>query len=389
MSTERTGAAPPRIASIDALRGLVMLLMALDHVRDFVGAFPYEPNDLSQASAGLFLTRWITHWCAPTFIFLAGTSAFLYGRNAADTRWELQRFLLTRALWLVLLELTWVNFSWRFDFNGLRVQVIWALGWSMMALALLLYLPPRALVSIGLVMVFGHNLADTTRYQDLGHWGWAWAILHQPRVETTADGFEFFVLYPLVPWIGVMVLGYSFGRVFEWAPAPRARFMRRVGLASLALFFALRLSGLYGDPSPWTANPRGAVYSGLALLNVEKYPPSLDYLLMTLGAVLLLLPWLERWRGRLAQAVAVFGRVPLFFYLLHLPVIHLSTLLGARLAHTWIGGFGDTRSPLSYGPSLLRVYLVWLVLVLAMYPVCRRYADFKQRHAGRWWLGYV
>ncbi len=381
---------PPRIASIDVLRGMVMLLMALDHVRDAVSPFPYDPTDLSQASAGLFLTRWITHWCAPTFIFLAGTSAFLYGQNVGVTRRELQRFLCRRGLWLVLLELTWVNFSWHFDFTGLRLQVIWALGWSMAALALLLYLPLQALVCFGLVMVFGHNLADSIRYQDLGRWGWAWAIVHQARFEQTAGGFDLYLLYPLVPWVGVMALGYGFGRVFDWEPAARARFVRRAGLASLALFLAFRLSGFYGDPNPWTANPRGPVYSGLALFNVGKYPPSLDFLLMTLGSVLLLLPALERWRGSLAQAVAVFGRVPLFFYLLHLPILHLGTLFGARLVyHTWGGGGGDGPFPPDYEPSLLRVYVAWLLLVLAMYPLCRRYAEYKRDHADRRWLAYL
>jgi len=382
--------APPRIASIDNLRGIAMLLMALDHVRDFVSLVPYDPTDLSQASAGLFLTRWITHFCAPTFVFLAGTSAFLYGKNRTATTRDLRHFLLGRGLLLVLFELSWVNLSWRFDFNGLRLQVVWVLGCSMTALALLLNLPPQVLVGIGLAMVFAHNLADGIGYRDLGGWGWVWAVLHQPRFEITANGFELQVLYPLVPWIGVMLLGYAFGRVYDWDAAPRERFMRRTGLVALALFFTLRLSGLYGDPNPWTPNPRGALYSVFAVFNLEKYPPSLDYLLMTLGAVLLLLPALEPWRGRVAQAVAVFGRVPLFFYLLHLPVVPFTTAIGARVVHLIsFAGHGEEQSRADYGPSLLRVYVVWLILVLAMYPLCRWYDDYKRRHVDRLWLAYL
>ncbi|MDB5987624.1 MAG: hypothetical protein JWR16_2677 [Nevskia sp.] len=384
-----------RIASIDLMRGIIMLIMAIDHVRDFTSPFPYDPTDLSQASAGLFLTRWITHFCAPTFMFLAGTSAFLYARNTGVDRAGLQRFLVTRGLWLVFLEVSWNSFMWRFAFDGIQLQVLWALGWAMVWLALMLYLPLRGIVAVALILVFGHNLFDGIHPQDFGgeHTvaGWAWAIVHEPLDAHTASGFEILAFYPLVPWIGVMSLGYAFGQVLQQPALQRARFMHWTGLSMIALFLLLRLTNFYGDQMLWQSNPRGALYTALDVLDVSKYPPSLQYLLMTLGLVLLLLPSLESARGRFAQAISVFGRVPMFFYLLHVPLIHGIGVIGQLALYGKVTNTlrDHPALPDSYEPSLLRMYAVWLLVVLLLYPLCRWYADYKRRHKEQWWLSYL
>ena len=386
--------AVPRIASLDQMRGIVMIIMAIDHVRDFLSPFPWDPTDLSKASAGLFLTRWITHYCAPTFVFLAGSSAFLYARNTGASRGALQRFLVSRGLWLVLLEVTVISaFGWRFDFNGLVLQVIWALGWCMALLAVLLFLPvPAIIAAFGLLLVFGHNAFDGIQSKDFADpaAAWGWDLVHELHFGTLASGYQILVLYPLVPWVGVMALGYGFGQVLELPPQQRDRWMRRLGLAALALFLVLRLSQFYGDPHPWEVNPRGTLYTVLSVLNVTKYPPSLLYLCMTLGPMLLLLPLLERWKGAWPQRISVFGRVPFFYYLLHLPLIHG---LGVLYVYFTYGkaviGPPNIPMPPGYEPSMLRLYLVWAAVIVALYFPCRWYAGYKSRHKEQWWLSYL
>ena len=385
-----------RIGSIDLMRGIVMIIMAIDHARDFWDPTPYDPADLSKASAALFLTRWITHFCAPTFMFLAGTSAWLYARNTGATRGQLQRFLVSRGLWLVLLEMTVVSFCWRFDFNGLVLQVIWALGWCMALLALLLFLPRRAIAAFGLLLVFGHNTLDGLHFQDFAAygagWGWLWAGLHEFHIaQFGASGYAVALGYALVPWVGVMALGYCFGELLELPPDQRDLWTRRLGLAAIALFLLLRLSNLYGESQLWHENPRGALYTALGVLNVTKYPPSLLYLLMTLGPMLLLLPWLERQRGAWVRPVSVFGRVPFFFYLLHLPLLHLSAWIAAKMVYG-VGAYPSFLTPslpAGYEPSLLRLYVAWALAILILYPLCRWYAGYKSRHKDYWWLSYV
>ena len=372
-----------------------MLVMAIDHVRDYFSPYPYSPTDLTRAAPALFLTRWITHFCAPTFVFLAGTSAFLYARNNPAGRGGAQRFLLTRGLWLVLLELTVINWSWRFNLQGLVLQVMWALGWSMVTLSALLYLPMRVIGALGLLIVFGHDLLDGLHFDAVASHGmamaWLWAVLHE--VHSSAGDFRFVVLYPVLPWIGVLLLGYCFGEVLLFPEAPRRRCMLAIGLSAMALFLLLRLGNIYGEPNPWTDNPRGPLFTALGLFNVSKYPPSLLYLLMTLGPVIALLPALERWGDGLARRITVFGRVPLFFYLIHIPLIHGAVLVAALIL---FGRIPETNGPISpaalppgYEPSLLRVYAVWAVLVVALYPACRWYAGYKARNRALWWLSYL
>jgi len=370
-----------RSAPVDLLRGLAMILMALDHARDFFSPFAYAPEDLSHASAGLFLTRWITHFCAPAFIFLAGTAAFLHSRKSGVARESLRRFLITRGLFLVSLELTVVSFLWLFHFTGLVIQVIWVIGWSMVFLALLLDLSVGTIAGIGAFLVVAHNLLDGWHVEDFvrygAGWPWLWAILHEPHSSQVLPDYRVSVWYPLVPWIGVMALGYAFGSVLSRSPADRRRFLYVVGSGMLVLFFFLRLTNLYGEPRIWSSSTRGPLYSALDVLNVTKYPPSLCYLLLTLGLLILSFPLLDRWRGRLAQFVATFGRAPLLFYLLHLLVLHAVAAIWVRASHT------------AFGPDLLRAYVAAALIVVCLYPLCHAYGQYKARHKEQWWLSYL
>jgi len=392
-SSVLAGTADHRIRSIDLMRGLVILLMALDHARDFSSPTDFDPTDLSRASPALFLTRWITHFCAPTFVFLAGTSAFLQQAVGGLNRRRLQAFLVTRGGWLIFLEVTVVSFSWRFDAGGVTLQVIWALGWAMEFLALLLYLPKPAIVAIGAAIVLLHNALDGLHSYSLapGHPVLAglWAVLHESRTNAWDATGRIVVLYPLIPWIGLMALGYGFGPVLALERPRRVYWMRWLGISVTALFVALRLSGLYGDSHVWTSNPRGPLFTGLEFLNTTKYPPSLQYLLMTLGPVLLLLPLLETWRGRLAGFVQVFGRVPMFFYLIHVPLLHLVAVSAAQLLYGARPEDFVGKLPAGYAPSLLRVYLAWAALLAGMYPVCRWFGRYKSHHRGDRWLSYL
>jgi uncharacterized membrane protein len=381
----------PRIVAVDLLRGIIMIVMALDHVRDYFTPFPYDPTDLSKASVGLFLTRWVTHFCAPIFVFLAGTSAYLYRRNSGCTTAHLQRFLVTRGLWLVFLELTFVSFFWQFGYHGMILQTLWSLGWSMVALAMLLYLPLSVMLGIAALMIVGHNALDGIHVQDFGDYGLLWAFVHEFYFDQVTPNFFIAVGYPLVPWIGVMAAGYGFGLLLELEQGRRDRLMIRIGLGLIAAFLVLRLGNIYGDSRLWAPNPRGFVYTALQVLNTSKYPPSLQYLLMTLGPALLLMPLLERWRGAWTERVAVFGRVPFFYYMLHLPLIHLAALIWTETAFgvNTLGDFFHSELPPGYAPSLLRAYLVWAATILLLYPLCRRYADYKRAHREQWWLSYL
>jgi len=290
-----------RLPALDQLRGLVMILMALDHTRDFFASAPFDPLDLAATTPAYFLTRWVTHFCAPVFVLLAGLGAYLYG-SRGRTCAQVSRFLLLRGLLLIVLELTVVNFGWHFDEQPgfYLLQVIWALGWSMLALAGLVWLPVWAVGAVGALMIVGHNLLDSFRSPPLGLPDWLWTILHVPGNLYVRGGAQVFVLYPLVPWIGVMALGYALGPLFL-RPAPeRHRWLIALGLALSLAFILLRLINRYGDPLPWEPQ-RTALWAVFAFLNAEKYPPSLDFLLMTLGPALLLLAWLDRAPGRIGQ----------------------------------------------------------------------------------------
>jgi uncharacterized membrane protein len=389
VATRSPAGARWRIDSIDLLRGLIMLLMALDHTRDFFGPGGMDVRNV--ADPGLFLTRWITHFCAPLFIFLAGTSAYLYGTRDR-TVGEVSRFLLTRGLWLIVIEATVVRLGWTFsvDLEFFVAQVIWAIGAAMVALAALVYLPRWAIAAVALTMIGGHNLLDGIRAEQLGAAGWLWTILHQRGLLQLGADTKLYVLYPLVPWIGVMAAGYALGPVFKLDPAARRRWLLGLGALTSAGFVVLRALNVYGDPAPWVAQGNWLA-TLLSFLNCEKYPPSLLYLAMTLGPGLLLLAAFEHARGWLADAVTTYGRVPFFYYVLHVFVIHALAVAFAWLTvgnAAWLFGGPPIAKPANYGLSLPGVYLVWLLVILALYPACRWFASLKQRRR-EWWWSYL
>jgi uncharacterized membrane protein len=383
---------PVRVGGVDSLRGIVIVLMALDHCRDFFSVYPFEPTDLDHASSWLFITRWVTHFCAPVFLLLTGCSAWLRGRYRGLTRGELQRYLVSRGLWLVLLEVTWNNFMWRFNLDGMQVQVLWVIGWSMVFLALLLWLPRTAIIAVGLAVVIGHNVLDSFHASSMGgpDSGAAhlWELLHESHIWFGTGGFQYDISYPLLPWIGLTALGYGLGAVFEEPAEVRDRILVLLGLLLVVGFVLLRLINAYGEPRPWSHSARGSLYTVLGFLNLTKYPPSLQFLIMTLGPALLVVPILSRWNGRITNVFRTFGQVPMFFYLLHIPFIHAESSAVRRIAVVFDGRSHGGLSH-NFGPNLVPVYLAWFVTIAALYPVCRWYAGYKRRNSQKWWLSYL
>ena len=381
-----------RIDSVDVLRGIVMIVMALDHARDYFSNVRFDPLDLARTTPALFFTRWITHFCAPVFVFLAGTGARL-SRSRGRSPAALARFLWTRGLWLVLVEVTLVSFGWSFDpgFHTIVLQVIWAIGWSMVFLALLVRLPAAAIGAIGAAIVLLHNLLDPVRPERFGAFAWLWNVLHVSSWTPIAQpgGHAFMLVYPLVPWIGVMAAGYAFGEVYAWDAARRRRFLLRLGTGLTLFFVVLRWTNLYGDPRPWVPQ-KSALLTVMAFLNCEKYPPSLLYLLMTLGPSIALLAFLERRPGPVGSRVVIYGRVPFFYYVLHIPLVH-AMALGVYLARYGpaVFSYGPANPPPDgFGFGLPAVYAAWLLAVAILYFPCRWFADLKARRRDVW-LSYV
>jgi uncharacterized membrane protein len=387
-----------RLETIDLMRGLVMVLMALDHTRDFFSVALYSPTDLGKTSAELFLTRWVTHLCAPTFVFLTGASAYLSTIRRNLSQRQLAGYLTSRGLWLVVLELTLVRFGWLFNLNY-HVQfgqVIWALGWSMVGLSGLIFLPRWVIAGFAIVTIAGHNALDFLRPDDFGSFAWLWTILHVPGRIELSPGYSFYVDYPLIPWLGLMAAGYSFGPVFLRSLLSRRALLFRFGIGFFGLFLLLRLSNIYGDPEPWQTQ-QNPLFTVFAILNCEKYPPSLSYLLMTLSTMMLLLTLFEWFNLTLVrEALLIFGRVPLFFYLIHLPLIHgiaLAVTYFRGLPIDWLLGRGSHTFPTipapEYGFDLPMVYGIWMVILLLLYPLCKGFARYKLHHPERWWLSYI
>jgi uncharacterized membrane protein len=401
-STQTAGAA--RVHSVDVLRGLALILFALDMVRGFTSAdHVYNPLDLDHTTLGLYFTRWITHFCAPAFLLLAGVSAQLR-LKAGESKRDLSWFLATRGAFLIALEFLVVGFLWDFQPNPLPLffQVIWALGASMLVLAALIHLPLRAILAISLIAIFGHNLLDAgNAFQNVnfgdGWWGQLlWGLVHKETVvctelctRTWSDRYLAFIAYPLVPWVFVMALGFVLGRVFSWGAAERRKALVLAGVGALALFVVLRAFNVYGDPAPWT--PQGsALWSALSFLNVEKYPPSLLYLLVTLGPTLALLAALERASGWWSRAVAVFGQASIFFFMLALFFSHVLAIVigvgqGFDAKHFLQGWW---RFDPGFGVGLTWVYVAWVMVVVVLYPICEWYADLKVRKGNRF-LSYL
>lgn len=375
-----------RTRSIDLMRGAVMVLMVLDHARDFYVGVGRSPTNLATTTFALFFTRWFTHFCAPVFVLLAGVSARLYGSKHGEG--EMRHFLLTRGLWLIFLELTIVRFAWIPDpfYHFVLLQVIWVLGWGMLALALLSYLPARAVVAVGALIAAGHNLLDPLDRGSFGAFEPLWNLVHE-RSMIKFGTRQVFVSYPIVPWIGVIALGFGLGGVYARPAEERRRFLSRAGLAASLAFVAVRAVNLYGDLHPWASQPR-AGFTLLSFLNCEKYPPSLDFLLMTLGPSLIALSLLERVPSGKARWIETFGRVPLFFYVAHLYLLRISS---APIA---IARFGkDALKPPpghagSPGFELWAAYAAWIVALILLYPACRWFAR-KKAESKSPWMSYL
>ena len=379
-----------RIASIDIVRGVVMVLMAIDHVRVFSGLPAGRPTP------GIFFTRWSTNFVAPAFAFLAGTGAYLYGRRARD-KGELARFLAVRGAWLVILELTFLRFAWTFNFDYshyVLAGVIWMLGWCMILLAAMLWLPVNVVGIIGVLMIAGHNVMDLLAPNGPGEGGlsWLWQILYFGGPVHFGDGHTLAVLYSLIPWIGVMAAGYAFGQVMEWPAERRRKFCLRLGMAAVLLFVVLRFADGYGDPYHWR-DPSGwnGMPGYLRFLATNKYPASLLFLLMTLGPMFLALPFLEHAHGAVARVLATFGRVPLFFYLLHIPLIHLLAVIVSLIrtgsVDPWLylnHPMMVPHAPEGYVWSLPLLYLVTAVACALLYYPCRWFARIKQTREDKW-----
>lgn len=382
----RSGAA--RIDAIDRLRGLMIALMVLDHVRDFFHrtAFTADPLAMESGDPALFMTRWVTHLCAPTFVFLAGVSVFLQRANG-KSRGELTRFLATRGAWLILLEVTAVG--WGFNFGGgVFLQVIWAIGASMLAMALLIWLPRMVLLALGVAIIAGHQLLAPINPPDLGALAPVWSATLE-----FGPGLGGFVAYPFVPWLGVMLLGYGLGGLFQQADGPRTRTILLLTGAMLVLFAVVRGINLYGDPRPWAAQAE-PLWTALSFINVSKYPPALDFVLVTLGVSLTLLPLLARLGGLPARVLLAFGRTPLFTYVLHVFLAHgLALVVGAMMGvppSAFFNMLGDPGRVIEagWGFGLVGVYVAWLAVLAMLYPVSRWFEGVKRRRRD-WWLGYL
>jgi uncharacterized membrane protein len=409
---------PARIQSIDLLRGIIMAIMALDHVRDFFTHLRFQPEDMANTYAGLFFTRWITHFCAPVFFFLAGTGAYFYGRSR--TKAEVIRFLWTRGLVLMVMEFTIMWFAWTFRLPGPAVVmiVIWALGLSMVILSLLIRLPLNLLAAFSLIVIAGHNLLDKVTPAMFGKANWLWLILHQQgfyAIGSQPAGpnlppLGFFVAYPVMPWFAVMGAGYALGAIYAKPAEERRKMLFRIGLVAIVLFCVLRVTNIYGNAAP-PQNPQFGLGSEgpfavqatvektvIKFLNVHKYPPSLDFLLMTLGPALIFLSLADKFQfkgllGKIAHPFHVIGRVPMFYYICHLYLIHvlaIVTALAFGQPYKWLlhGGFFTGPTPQGYGHNLPFIWFIWALTVTILYFPCRWYAQYKATHKAKW-LSYI
>jgi uncharacterized membrane protein len=387
-----------RIESIDLLRGIVMIIMALDHVRDYFhhDAFLYSPTDLMQTSGFLFFTRFITHYCAPVFVFLAGISAYLYGTKKSKR--ELAFYLFSRGMWMVFTELFIISLVLTFNpsYPMFNLQVIWAIGISMIVLSAMICIKKRFILLIAIVLIAGHNLLDTVHFPDKGAVAFLWSFLHEPG-EFVFWHFTILIHYPVIPWIGVIALGYSFGNLYDssYSTGERRKTLLYFGCAAIAIFFIFRFYNIYGDASHWSIQ-KNAFFSLLSFLNITKYPPSLLYILITLGPAMIFLSLAEKPLNRLTKKIAVFGRVPFFYYVVHLFLIHLLALTGAIISgYNWTDMILSTRinrvaALKGYGFNLLTVYVIWIALVLFLYPFCKWFDRYKRKHQlNKRWLTYL
>jgi uncharacterized membrane protein len=384
-----------RIESIDLVRGLIIIVMALDHTRDFFGDLAADPTALAATTQGLFFTRWITHFCAPAFFLLTGTGAFL--SLARLSKPELARYLVSRGIWLIFLELVVMRFALQFniDYHVTIITVLWALGWAMIALAGLIWLPLWIIAVIGALMVVGHNFLDGIHADAFGAWAPLWTILHAPGIVLNNGHMLVVISYVLIPWVGVTALGYVLGAAYRASAKRRKDLLLWLGLGLTLAFVMLRFSNLYGDPSLWSPQ-KSPLWTAISFLNTSKYPPSLLFLLMTLGPVLLLLRVFEDRVPNALHPALIIGKVPLFFFVVHFFLIHLLAVTASELRYGRVSEMfqsPDLRhfpfsQPPGWGESLPVIYAIWLGVVLLMFPLCRWFARLKQQRKA-WWLSYL
>jgi uncharacterized membrane protein len=387
-----------RIYSIDILRGAVMIIMALDHVRDYFHqtASTDSPTNLLTTTPLLFFTRWITHFCAPSFVFLAGVSAYLSGRKK-NTRDQCV-FLLKRGLWLIFIEIAIVTLGWTFDplYHVLILQVIWAIGISMIILGLMVWLPVNVILCLGLLIICFHNQLDYAEITRNGQVGIMWDLIHHGNFEAIkfAPGHIFLLVYPFLPWTGIMLLGYGIGKIFtgSFTPRRRRKILFMSGSVFFLVFFILRSYNHYGDPVHWGMQ-RTQLFSWLSFINLTKYPPSLDYISLTVGVAMIMLGLLDRVSNKSFEFVKVFGRVPFFFYVLHIYLIHMLTVILFFMQGYTQKDISPQRSPFYFRPDnfgfdLAGVYLLWFAVIMILYPLCKWYDNYKSTHV-RWWLSYI
>lgn len=387
-----------RIESIDLIRGIVMVIMALDHSRDFFhrSAFTGDPLDVATTTPFLYFTRWVTHFCAPTFVFLSGVSAWLQSRR--KTKSELSRFLITRGLWLILLELTVLNIGVLADihYGTVMLATIWAIGISMVILGLLIRLPFKLVLVIGLLIVLGHNSLDFAEAYYKGNVSVGWHFLHLPGLFPLSENLRLIIMYPFLPWTGLMIMGYCAGIIFtNYEAQARNKMLLRTGIVLLLLFFFLRLADVYGDPIQWT---KQASWSGtmMSFMNLQKYPPSLLYMCATIGPVLIALSLIKSTGAPLAKIIIVYGRVPMFYYLLHFCILTLIRIvLFISRSHSLEEGVtGVPGLPFKFiipgeGYDLWVAYAIWIAVVVALFPLCRWYDRYKTLHPEKKWLSYL
>lgn len=384
-----------RIYSIDVMRGIVMIIMALDHVRDMmhVTSITQSPTDLATTTPALFFTRWVTHLCAPVFVFLSGTSAYISFKNKNNTG-ESRRFLLTRGIWLIILEFTLVNFGLWFDihFSTFLFDVIATIGCGFIILGLLLNLSPKTIGIIGLCIIFLHNLAPLIPFAETSEFKKILMPLFGPGAFPLGAGRTFVMGYPPIPWLGVMLAGFSAGRFFELPEEKRKRLFLKIGTGAIVLFLLIRTINIYGDLIPWSEQKSG-LYTFLSFINLSKYPPSLDFCLLFLGIMFLILSIIEGVQNRFTAIADVYGRVPLFYFLIHWYIIHplvfLMVFLQGFKSSDMVFGFNFGRPKEGSGVDLWAIYLIWIGVVAVLYPLCKWYGRYKATHREKKWLRYL
>lgn len=391
-----------RIESIDIIRGIAMVIMALDHVRDYfhITANIDDPLNLDTTTPLLFFTRWVTHFCAPVFVFLSGTSIYL--QSLRKTKKELSTFLFKRGLWLIFAEFFIISLAWTFDpmYHILPMQVIWAIGISMVILGMLIHLPYRVILIIGLVIVFGHNLLDIPESAPGFKAGFWWDLFHSGffKLYSYAPNHSFMMVYPFVAWTGVMMLGYCTGKFFsaKYTKVQRSKILRSLGMGLIGLFVLLRFINIYGDPVAWSTQKNG-LYTFFSFIKVNKYPPSLLYLCIMIGPALVLLSWMEKIKNNFTNIMLIFGRTAFFYYIIHLYLIHLVAAIAffTRGNHS-IQEAIDSMQKVPFlfvipgeGFGLAVIYAIWAGIVILLYPICKRYDRYKTKHKEKWWLSYL